>query len=149
MYFRGLYIVFKLDQGKQKLNDRKQQAILIDSQAELVVLFDEGVFTKNEKGYEKNLIVSFDDNGNVVYPDKTIKTQQYKEIKDLGLLNEDSRLYKLCKAILKQEDMLKQIRFLMLKRSGTKTVNRLKDKDHKDSVEYFEYCTECLEIIKG
>lgn len=143
------YKVFKLDQGKQKLNDRKQQAILIDSQAELVVLFDEGVFTKNEKGYEKNLIVSLDDNGNVVYPDKTIKTQQYKEIKDLRLLNEDSRLYKLCKAILKQEDMLKQIRFLMLKRSGTKTVNRLKDKDHKDSVEYFEYCTECLEIIKG
>ena len=74
------YKVFKLDQGKQKLNDRKQQAILIDSQAELVVLFDEGVFTKNEKGYEKNLIVSLDDNGNVVYPDKTIKTQQYKEV---------------------------------------------------------------------
>ena len=92
-------------------------------------------------------MVSLDD-GKTRYPDKTIKTQQYKEIKSLGLLNENTQLYKLCKAILKQEEMLKQIRFLMLKRSGTQTANRLRDKDDNDSVEYYEYCTECLKIIK-
>lgn len=141
------YKLLKLDQVKQKLNDENQQANLVDSQAELVILFDEGAFSERENGYERNLMVSLDD-GKTRYPDKTIKTQQYKEIKELGLLNEKTQLYKLCKAILKQEDMLKQIRFLMLKRSGAQPVNRLKNKDDKDSVEYFEYCTECLEIIK-
>lgn len=142
------YKLLKLDQVKQKLNDENQQANLVDSQAELVILFDEGVFSKSDGGSEKNLMVSLDSSGNFEYLNKTIKTQQYKEIKGLGLLNENTQLYKLCKAILKQEEMLKQIRFLMLKRSGTQTVNRLRDKDDKDSVEYYEYCTECLEIIK-
>ena len=140
------YKLLRLNQVKQKLNDENQQAILGDSQAELVILFDEGVFSEPDGGTEKNLMVSLD--GNFEYPDKSIKTQQYKEIKSLGLLNEKTQLYKLCKAILKQEDILKQIRFLMLKRSGAQPVNRLKNKDDKDSVEYFEYCTECLEIIK-
>lgn len=143
------YKLLVLDQVKQKLNDENQQDILNNSQAELVVLFDEGIFTENENGYEKNLMVSFDVNGNVIYPDKTIKTQQYKEIKKLGLLNEDSQLYKLCKAILQHEKMLEQIRFLMLKRSSSHPIGLLKDKDDKDSVAYFEYCTECLGIIKG
>lgn len=141
------YKLLVLDQVKQKLNDENQQATLVDSQAELVILFDEGVFSKSDGGSEKNLMISLD--GNFEYPDKSIKTQQYKEIKDLGLLHENTQLYKLCKAILKQEEMLKQIRFLMLKRSGSQNVNRLKDKDDKDSVAYFEYCTECLGIIKG
>lgn len=141
------YKLLMLDQVKQKLNDENQRATLVDSQAELVVLFDEGVFSKSDGGTEKNLMVSLD--GNFEYPDKSIKTQQYKEIKNLGLLHENTQLYKLCKAILKQEEMLKQIRFLMLKRSGSQNVNRLKDKDDKDSVAYFEYCTECLGIIKG
>ena len=92
-------------------------------------------------------MVSLD--GNFEYPDKSIKTQQYKEIKNLGLLNEDSQLYKLCKAILQHEKMLEQIRFLMLKRSSSHPIGLLKDKDDKDSVAYFEYCTECLGIIKG
>lgn len=140
------YKLLKLDQVKQKLNDENQQANLVDSQAELVILFDEGGFPKSDGGSEKNLMVSLD--GNFEYPNKSIKTQQYKEIKSLGLLNEKTQLYKLCKAILKQEEMLKQIRFLMLKRSGTQTANRLRDKDDNDSVEYYEYCTECLEIIK-
>lgn len=143
------YKLLALDQVKQKLNDENQQANLVDSQAELVILFDEGVFSKSDGGSEKNLMVSLDSSGNFEYPNKTIKTQQYKEIKGLGLLNENTQLYKLCKDILKQEEMLKQIRFLMLKRSGTQTANRLRDKDDKDSVEYYEYCTECLEIIKG
>lgn len=142
------YKLLKLDQVKQKLNDENQQANLVDSQAELVILFDEGGFSKSDGGSEKNLMVSLDSSGNFEYPNKTIKTQQYKEIKGLGLLNENTQLYKLCKAILKQEEMLKQIRFLMLKRSGTQTANRLRDKDDNDSVEYYEYCTECLEIIK-
>lgn len=120
-----------------------------DNLISIVDLFDEGVFSKSDGGSEKNLMVSLDSSGNFEYPNKTIKTQQYKEIKGLGLLNENTQLYKLCKAILKQEEMLKQIRFLMLKRSGTQTANRLRDKDDKDSVEYYEYCTECLEIIKG
>lgn len=141
------YKLLALDQVKQKLNDENHQATLNDTQAELVILFDEGAFSENENGYERNLMVSLDD-GKTRYPDKTIKTQQYKEIKSLGLLNENTQLYKLCKAILKQEEMLKQIRFLMLKRSGTQTANRLRDKDDNDSVEYYEYCTECLEIIK-
>lgn len=141
------YKVFALDQGIQKLNDENQQATLDDCRAELVILFDEGAFSEDENGYERNLMVLLDD-GKTRYPDKSIKTQQYKEIKDLGLLNENTQLYKLCKAILEQEEMLKQIRFLMLKRSGTQTANRLRDKDDKDSVEYYEYCTECLEIIK-
>ena len=143
------YKLLMLEQVKQKLNDENQQATLGDSQAELVILFDEGVFSKSDGGAEKNLMVSLDSNGNVVYPDTTIKTQQYKEINDLGLLNEDSQLYQLCKAILQHEKMLKQIRFLMLKRSGSQFVNRLKDKNDKDSVEYFEYSTECLSILKG
>jgi Holliday junction resolvase-like predicted endonuclease len=142
------YKLLELDQVKQKLNDENQQANLVDSQAELVILFDEGVFSKSDGGSEKNLMVSLDSSGNFEYPNKTIKTQQYKEIKGLGLLNENTQLYKLCKAILKQEEMLKQIRFLMLKRSGIQTANRLRDKDDNDSVEYYEYCTECLEIIK-
>lgn len=142
------YKVFALDQGIQKLNDENQQATLDDCRAELVILFDEGVFSKSDGGSEKNLMVSLDSNGNFEYPNKIIKTQQYKEIKGLGLLNENTQLYKLCKAILEQEEMLKQIRFLMLKRSGTQTVNRLRDKDDNDSVEYYEYCTECLELIK-
>ena len=142
------YKLLELDQVKQKLNDENQQANLVDSQAELVILFDEGVFSKSDGGSEKNLMVSLDSSGNFEYPNKTIKTQQYKEIKGLRLLNENTQLYKLCKAILKQEEMLKQIRFLMLKRSGTQTANRLRDKDDKDSIEYYEYCTECLEIIK-
>lgn len=142
------YKVFALDQGIQKLNDENQQATLDDCRSELVILFDEGAFSKSDGGSEKNLMVSLDSNGNFEYPNKTIKTQQYKEIKGLGLLNENTQLYKLCKAILEQEEMLKQIRFLMLKRSGTQTANRLRDKDDKDSVEYYEYCTECLEIIK-
>lgn len=144
------YIYYKLlalNQVKQKLNDENQQATLNDTQAELVILFDEGAFSEDENGNERNLMVSLDE-GKTRYPDKTIKTQQYKEIKGLGLLNENTQLYKLCKAILKQEEMLKQIRFLMLKRSGTQTANRLRDKDDNDSVEYYEYCTECLEIIK-
>ena len=141
------YKLLKLDQVKQKLNDENQQVTLDDSKAELVILFDEGAFSERENGYERNLMVSLDD-GKTRYLNKTIKTQQYKEIKGLGLLNENTQLHKLCKAILEQEEMLKQIRFLMLKRSDTQTVNRLKDKDDKDSVEYFEYCTECLEIIK-
>lgn len=141
------YKLLALDQVKQKLNAENHQATLNDTQAELVILFDEGAFSEDENGYERNLMVSLDD-GKTRYPDKTIKTQQYKEIKGLGLLNENTQLHKLCKAILEQEEMLKQIRFLMLKRSDTQTVNRLKDKDDKDSVEYFEYCTECLEIIK-
>ena len=141
------YKLLALNQVKQKLNDENQQATLNDTQAELVILFDEGTFSEDENGYERNLMVSLDD-GKTRYPDKTIKTQQYKEIKVLGLLNENTELYKLCKAILKQEEMLKQIRFLMLKRSGTQTANRLRDKDDNDSVEYYEYCTECLKIIK-
>ena len=142
------YKLLALNQVKQKLNDENYQATLNGTQAELVILFDKGTFSEDENGYERNLMVSLDD-GKTRYPDKTIKTQQYKEIKGLGLLNENTQLYKLCKAILKQEEMLKQIRFLMLKRSGTQTANRLRDKDDKDSVEYYEYCTECLEIIKG
>ena len=142
------YKLLALNQVKQKLNDENQQATLNDTQAELVILFDEGVFSKSDGGSEKNLMVSLDSSGNFEYPNKTIKTQQYKEIKGLGLLNENTQLYKLCKAILKQEEMLKQIRFLMLKRSGTQTANRLRDKDDNDSVEYYEYCTECLKIIK-
>lgn len=141
------YKLLMLDQVKQKLNDENQRATLVDSQAELVVLFDEGVFSKSDGGTEKNLMVSLD--GNFEYPDKSIKTQQYKEIKNLGLLNEDSQLYKLCKAILQHEKMLEQIRFLMLKRSSSHPIGLLKDKDDKDSVAYFEYCTECLGIIKG
>ena len=141
------YKLLALNQVKQKLNDENQQATLNDTQAELVILFDEGAFSEDENGNERNLMVSLDE-GKTRYPDKTIKTQQYKEIKGLGLLNENTQLYKLCKAILKQEEMLKQIRFLMLKRSGTQTANRLRDKDDNDSVEYYEYCTECLEIIK-
>ena len=141
------YKLLMLDQVKQKLNDENQRATLVDSQAELVVLFDEGVFSKSDGGTEKNLMVSLD--GNFEYPDKSIKTQQYKEIKNLGLLNEDSQLYKLCKAILQHEKMLEQIRFLMLKRSSSHPIGLLKDKDVKDSVAYFEYCTECLGIIKG
>lgn len=141
------YKLLMLDQVKQKLNDENQRATLVDSQAELVVLFDEGVFSKSDGDTEKNLMISLD--GNFEYPDKSIKTQQYKEIKDLGLLNENAQLYKLCKAILKQEEMLKQIRFLMLKRSSSHPIGLLKDKDDKDSVAYFEYCTECLGIIKG
>lgn len=141
------YKLLVLDQVKQKLNDENQQATLVDSQAELVILFDEGVFSKSDGGSEKNLMISLD--GNFEYPDKSIKTQQYKEIKDLGLLNENAQLYKLCKAILKQEEMLKQIRFLMLKRSSSHPIGLLKDKDDKDSVAYFEYYTECLGIIKG
>lgn len=141
------YKLLMLDQVKQKLNDENQRATLVDSQAELVVLFDEGVFSKSDGGTEKNLMVSLD--GNFEYPDKSIKTQQYKEIKNLGLLNEDSQLYKLCKAILQHEKMLEQISFLMLKRSSSHPIGLLKDKDDKDSVAYFEYCTECLGIIKG
>lgn len=141
------YKLLALDQVKQKMNDENNQATLNDTQAELVILFDEGAFSEDENGYERNLMVSLDD-GKTRYLDKTIKTQQYKEIKGLGLLNENTQLYKLCKAILKQEEMLKQIRFLMLKRSGTQTANRLRDKDDNDSVEYYEYCTECLKIIK-
>ncbi len=141
------YKLLALNQVKQKLNDENHQATLNDTQAELVILFDEGTFSEDENGYERNLMVSLDDS-KTRYPDKTIKTQQYKEIKGLGLLNENTQLYKLCKAILKQEEMLKQIRFLMLKRSGTQTANRLRDKDDNDSVEYYEYCTECLKIIK-
>lgn len=112
------YKLLALNQVKQKLNDENQQATLNDTQAELVILFDEGAFSEDENGNERNLMVSLDE-GKTRYPDKTIKTQQYKEIKGLGLLNENTQLYKLCKAILKQEEMLKQIRFLMLKRSGT------------------------------
>lgn len=141
------YKLLTLNQVKQKLNDENYQATLNGTQAELVILFDKGTFSEDENGYERNLMVSLDD-GKTRYPDKTIKTQQYKEIKGLGLLNENTQLYKLCKAILKQEEMLKQIRFLMLKRSGTQTANRLRDKDDNDSVEYYEYCTECLKIIK-
>ena len=142
------YKLLALDQVKQKLNDENHQATLNDTQAELVILFDEGAFSEDENGYERNLMVSLD-NGKTRYPDKTIKTQQYKEIKNLGLLNEDSQLYKLCKAILQHEKMLEQIRFLMLKRSSSHPIGLLKDKDDKDSVAYFEYCTECLGIIKG
>lgn len=141
------YKLLALDQVKQKLNDENHQATLNDTQAELVILFDEGAFSKSDDGTEKNLMVSLD--GNFEYPDKSIKTQQYKEIKNLGLLNEDSQLYKLCKAILQHEKMLEQIRFLMLKRSSSHPIGLLKDKDDKDSVAYFEYCTECLGIIKG
>ena len=142
------YKLLMLDQVKQKLNDENHQATLNDTQAELVILFDEGAFSEDENGYERNLMVSLD-NGKTRYPDKTIKTQQYKEIKNLGLLNEDFQLYKLCKAILQHEKMLEQIRFLMLKCSSSHPIGLLKDKDDKDSVAYFEYCTECLGIIKG
>ena len=37
----------------------------------------------------------------------------------------------------------------MLKRSGTQTANRLRDKMDKDSVEYYEYQHGMLRIIKG
>ena len=83
------YKLLALNQVKQKLNDENYQATLNDTQAELVILFDEGTFSEDENGYERNLMVSLDD-GKTRYPDKTIKTQQYKEIKGLGLLNENT-----------------------------------------------------------
>ncbi len=48
------------------------------------------------------------------YPSKTVESQQYKECK--GLIDPSKRksLRALCKAILKQEPNLKQIRFVVL-----------------------------------
>ena len=91
------------------------------AKAELVVLFDEKSCAKEDGGAETNLMLRIcpktddkqaDDLPN--YPSKTVKSQQYKECKELIDLSKRMELRALCKAILKQEPNLKQIRFVVL-----------------------------------
>lgn len=85
--------------------------------AELVVLFDEKACTKNDGGYQTNLMLRLNpkDIANAVYPSKTVESQQHKECQELLTTDKRDFLRILCETILKQEPHLKQIRFAVLR----------------------------------
>lgn len=89
--------------------------------AELVILFDEKSRTKGDGGDETNLMLRIypkpDDkqtDNEPDYPSKTVVAQQYKECQELIDPSKRKELRALCKAILKQEPELTQIRFVVL-----------------------------------
>ena len=85
--------------------------------AELVILFDEKSCAKEDGGAETNLMLRIVPNevNKANYPSKTVESQQYKECKELIDSCKRKELRALCKAILKQEPNLKQIRFVVLR----------------------------------
>ena len=112
--------------GNEGINNlRKLPEYKHTSEAELVVLFDEKSCTKDDGGAELNLMLRIDPDeaNNPSYPSKTVVSQQYKECQELSDLSKRNGLRALCKAILKQEPDLKQIRFVVL-RAETKKLDR-------------------------
>lgn len=91
--------------------------------AELVILFDEKSRAKNDGGENSNLMLRIDlpnkdkadKTKKVHYPSKTVESQQHKECQELLTTDKRDSLRILCKAILKQEPHLKQIRFVVLR----------------------------------
>lgn len=95
------------------------------NKAELVVLFDEKSCTENDGGAETNLMLRIDPNepNNPSYPSKTVVSQQFKECKEMIASSKRKQLRTLCENILKQEPLLKQVRFVVL-RAETKNLDR-------------------------
>lgn len=91
--------------------------------AELLILFDEKSWAKNDGGENLNLMLRIDlpnkDKADITkkvnYPSKTVESQQHKECQELLTTDKRDSLRILCEAILKQEPHLKQIRFVVLR----------------------------------
>ena len=106
-------------------NLRKLSEYKHTNKAELVILFDEKSCTVEDGGAEINLMLRINPKSDDMlgYPSKTVVSQQFKECKEMIASSKRKQLRTLCENILKQEPLLKQVRFVVL-RAETKNLDR-------------------------